>query len=404
MSNATEKEKDKEKPEKKRLSVAGWASNKVSSITGRGKKEKESIMKDQDDMNSDSDDSEDMDRRRSVPSSSRASPTKNRPSANGTPTASPIIPPRPLKLPSQGGKKIAIALHDFSAGSSDELTFKTGDHIVVLNEVLDGWWMGELGGKKGLFPTTYTEVVNSSTSSLVSKPPLPRRPSMGLQLPVQPSRSSPSPQSSIEEIKSKSTPRWLDHQITGELSIASEDDHPFGDNFIASSRSPLNGAFYAESIVDSGDEYEQEDRQNERLVPAQSDSDNDGDVRRDGKLPSPTGPPPVPTRRLSIPGPKKPPPPPPPRRTNTSNASSLNVPNIPQRAGVSPSNSSSQSNSTNTSFVSVPAASALPHLDDGGLTNSPFDSPKDTSGCDAFKQNPFKPRGMCSNCFQMHHA
>ncbi|KAF8908799.1 hypothetical protein CPB85DRAFT_767226 [Mucidula mucida] len=80
-------------------------------------------------------------------SKSKSSDTKDR-----------ILPP-----PSLQQKKIVRALYDFS-GSSDELSFKVGDEILVLNEVLDEWWMGKLDGKQGLFPTSYTEPA--------SKPPV----------------------------------------------------------------------------------------------------------------------------------------------------------------------------------------------------------------------------------------
>jgi len=44
----------------------------------------------------------------------------------------------------------------------DELSFKAGTEIAVLNEVLDDWWMGEVDGQTGLFPTSYVEILVSS--------------------------------------------------------------------------------------------------------------------------------------------------------------------------------------------------------------------------------------------------
>jgi SWI/SNF-related matrix-associated actin-dependent regulator of chromatin subfamily D len=57
-------------------------------------------------------------------------------------------------------------------GSSDELSFRVGDEIVVIGEVIDGWMMGQLDGKKGLFPTVYTEPITATSGRAVSKPPV----------------------------------------------------------------------------------------------------------------------------------------------------------------------------------------------------------------------------------------
>ncbi|KAJ7654125.1 hypothetical protein DFH06DRAFT_1203685 [Mycena polygramma] len=49
-------------------------------------------------------------------------------------------------------------MYDFSgSGDDSELAFRAGDMIAVVDEHLDGWWIGELNGKQGLFPTSYTE-------------------------------------------------------------------------------------------------------------------------------------------------------------------------------------------------------------------------------------------------------
>jgi hypothetical protein len=36
------------------------------------------------------------------------------------------------------------------------------------------------------------------------------------------------------------------------------------------------------------------------------------------------------------------------------------------------------------------------------LTTSPTGVGASENGCTEFKQNPFKPKGMCSNCFEFH--
>jgi hypothetical protein len=53
------------------------------------------------------------------------------------------------------------ALYDYSAGGSDELSLHEDDIIHILsrspNGVEDGWWLGELAGRTGLFPSIVVE-------------------------------------------------------------------------------------------------------------------------------------------------------------------------------------------------------------------------------------------------------
>ncbi|KAF8622263.1 hypothetical protein AX15_007140 [Amanita polypyramis BW_CC] len=143
-SSATiaERDKDTEKDKgdkSKRKSVAGWASNAVGSVTGIGKKnkDKERFSELQDDHDTYNDPSPRTRRSGSFRSAAeKRSVTK-----------------------SSQQKKLVRALKDFQ-GESDELSFKAGDKIVVINEVLDEWWLGSLNNQTGLFPTTYVEVLS----------------------------------------------------------------------------------------------------------------------------------------------------------------------------------------------------------------------------------------------------
>ena len=42
------------------------------------------------------------------------------------------------------------ALYDFEAAEDNELTFKTGDLINLIEESDPNWWEGELNGKTGM--------------------------------------------------------------------------------------------------------------------------------------------------------------------------------------------------------------------------------------------------------------
>lgn len=47
------------------------------------------------------------------------------------------------------------ALYDFIAEEQDELNFSAGDIIEVVDQPESFWWVGQLRGRTGLFPTNY---------------------------------------------------------------------------------------------------------------------------------------------------------------------------------------------------------------------------------------------------------
>ncbi|KAG9103571.1 hypothetical protein FRC06_009823 [Ceratobasidium sp. 370] len=66
-----------------------------------------------------------------------------------------------LAGPQIEGVARAIALFDFVAQESGDLSFNKGDVIIVLKKTdsIDDWWTGKLNGKQGIFPANFTEVV-----------------------------------------------------------------------------------------------------------------------------------------------------------------------------------------------------------------------------------------------------
>lgn len=56
------------------------------------------------------------------------------------------------------------ALFDFQATDPDELTFRKGDVIAVLESVYKDWWKGVLRGKTGIFPLNYVEKLTDPTA------------------------------------------------------------------------------------------------------------------------------------------------------------------------------------------------------------------------------------------------
>ncbi|XP_068606082.1 GRB2-related adapter protein 2a [Brachionichthys hirsutus] len=59
-------------------------------------------------------------------------------------------------LPPPQRTSTAMALYDFAAEEEDELGFRVGDVIEVLDCSDASWWKGRLRGKSGLFPANYT--------------------------------------------------------------------------------------------------------------------------------------------------------------------------------------------------------------------------------------------------------
>ncbi|KAG9277523.1 GRB2-related adapter protein [Astyanax mexicanus] len=66
-------------------------------------------------------------------------------------------PPRAETLPPPQTSLTQVrALFDFRAEEKDELDFNAGDIIEVVDRVDSYWWMGQLRGRRGLFPANYT--------------------------------------------------------------------------------------------------------------------------------------------------------------------------------------------------------------------------------------------------------
>jgi hypothetical protein len=49
----------------------------------------------------------------------------------------------------------ALALYNFKPQRADDLSFNAGDRIMIVEKREDGWWLGKLGDKVGVFPQNY---------------------------------------------------------------------------------------------------------------------------------------------------------------------------------------------------------------------------------------------------------
>lgn len=423
---------EKEEAKARRLSVTGWASNAVDSLASRNKKSKDretfSTLDDEHDVppkGSNSDNTPTNARKNSFSLSRKMSKKKqSRENVGHGPSTTGV--PRILNPPSLRDKKTVKAMYDFN-GSADELTFRAGTEIKVLNEVVEGWWMGEIDGKKGLFPTSY---VSSSPRASPHLPPRPYR---------------------AEEKSDVEPPRQTADRYTG--AVPRDDDYLTSDLEelsqppLSHNHTPIYGAFTDVAASDRAD-----DTDNESLQPARPRRfSDDMDVFKDSSSPpkakasttfstpkmrtrnlsrsediasqpllrsqSEQGPPSPIDNHTYHATPKKVPPPPPPRRTPVSSNSAS--PAIPERkrgptvtARPTTNGSNFVSRSSFDSNPSMPASASNSSLSvDHGNEQldydvSPFESaaelPPVTQGCGRFHSNPFYPKGMCGNCKAFH--
>jgi hypothetical protein len=105
-------------------------------------------------------------------------------------------------------------MFDFTGQNNDEISFKTGDIITVIDEIDKGWWLGELHSKRGIFPVNYTEDYNPQAL------PLPSLPDNGIrgvienpQLEEKP-RTEPQQQRSLPELSTSTSTKTIHHQLS----------------------------------------------------------------------------------------------------------------------------------------------------------------------------------------------
>lgn len=52
-------------------------------------------------------------------------------------------------------RRRARVIYSYTPVCDDELELEVDDVVEVLNEVEEGWWMGSVNGKKGVFPSNF---------------------------------------------------------------------------------------------------------------------------------------------------------------------------------------------------------------------------------------------------------
>ncbi|GAA6054704.1 hypothetical protein JCM3770_000039 [Rhodotorula araucariae] len=92
-------------------------------------------------------------------SAALADPKRNyQPSSSRARSPSPVRAAPPAREPAgTAGPKFVRGLYNFDGETADELPFRRGETVRVLERVSDEWWRGELRGRIGIFPTNYVE-------------------------------------------------------------------------------------------------------------------------------------------------------------------------------------------------------------------------------------------------------
>ena len=83
-----------------------------------------------------------------------------------TPLRPPLEGPRPLPDPleaGQGTAKIFVALYDYDARTDEDLSFKKGEHLEIINDTQGDWWFAKSKATKqeGYIPSNYVAKLKS---------------------------------------------------------------------------------------------------------------------------------------------------------------------------------------------------------------------------------------------------
>ncbi|CAH1227647.1 SH3KBP1 [Branchiostoma lanceolatum] len=89
----------------------------------------------------------------------------------------PPVPSEPPAKEDKASKPVekAKVLFDYNAENEDELTLKVGEVIIIRSKesVDSGWWEGEVGGRTGVFPDNFVELLPPEEPPRPKKPPPP---------------------------------------------------------------------------------------------------------------------------------------------------------------------------------------------------------------------------------------
>lgn len=105
------------------------------------------------------------------PNAGPSSKETNTPSSN--PPPQPLPPHEPVPMPpipqpeaptsSNASAKIFVALYDYDARTDEDLSFRKGEHLEILNDTQGDWWLARSKSTKqeGYIPSNYVAKLKS---------------------------------------------------------------------------------------------------------------------------------------------------------------------------------------------------------------------------------------------------
>ncbi|XP_061107734.1 sorbin and SH3 domain-containing protein 2 [Conger conger] len=70
-------------------------------------------------------------------------------------------------------KQPARAIYDFKAQTAKEITFKKGEMVLIIRQIDNNWYEGEIRGRVGIFPISYVEKILPTERNQPARPPPP---------------------------------------------------------------------------------------------------------------------------------------------------------------------------------------------------------------------------------------
>lgn len=75
-----------------------------------------------------------------------------------------------LSRQTSSNHEVAEALYDFSPQEQDDVGFRRGDKVQILEKPSADWWKGSVDGRVGMFPSNYVKPLNNEKQSVAAPP------------------------------------------------------------------------------------------------------------------------------------------------------------------------------------------------------------------------------------------
>lgn len=109
-------------------------------------------------------DRQDRNRERVVATEDITQPTNPAQPAPATEAARPaVVSPEPEQAISTRAERTFIALYDYDARTDEDLSFRKGEHLEILNDTQGDWWLArsKRTRQEGYIPSNYVAILKS---------------------------------------------------------------------------------------------------------------------------------------------------------------------------------------------------------------------------------------------------